>query len=143
MIETITSFHNEHQAVLGIIAGLSALMLVASILGLPYLVSLIPTDYYQSTEPYRSRHEFKHPVLRLSIIVSKNILGWFMVVMGIIMLVLPGQGLITLAFGLMLIDFPGKRIVECWLIGNPRILRAINWLRAKRGREPLLPPEHE
>lgn len=143
MIETITALHEEHQTVLGIIAISSVVMLVASILSLPYLVSLIPVDYFQHSGPYRLHHHFKHPLLRVLIIIVKNCLGWLLLLAGFIMLFLPGQGLITLALGMMLIDFPGKRTVECKLIGHPKVLRAINWLRVRHGKESLLPPEKQ
>ena len=141
MIETITNFHETHQAALGIFAAASVIMFIASVLSLPYLVSLIPTDYFQYAEAYRRYHDFKHPLLRLLILLAKNIAGWTLIVLGIILLLLPGQGLITMALGLLLIDFPGKRTVECKLVSNDKILSAINWLRAKRGKEPLLAPQ--
>jgi UPF0716 family protein affecting phage T7 exclusion len=71
----------------------------------------------------------------------KNITGLVLIIAGIIMLVLPGQGLITLTMGLLFINFPGKRKLECKLISNQKVLRSINWLRAKRNKEPLLVPE--
>lgn len=126
---------------LGVVGIISAIMFLASILSLPFLVSLIPTDYFQSHEPYRKRHKYKHPVIRLLVLALKNITGLALVLAGIIMLVLPGQGLITLAMGLLFINFPGKRKLECKLICNKKILRSINWLREKRNREPLLTPE--
>ena len=140
-MDTITTLYEQHQVLLGVVGILSASMFVASILSLPFLVSLIPTDYFQSHEPYRMRHTYKHPVIRLLILGLKNIAGWTLIVAGIIMLVLPGQGLITIAMGLLFINFPGKRKLECNLISNQKILRSINWLRAKRNKEPLLTPE--
>jgi hypothetical protein len=37
-------------------------------------------------------------------------------------------------------DLPGKRALERWLISLPKVLSAMNRLRARRGRPPLLPP---
>ena len=141
MIESITIFFEEHHLVLGMFAGFSVIMFFASILSLPFLVSFIPTDYFQYAEPYRVRHTFKHPVIRLSIIIAKNILGWLLIITGAILLILPGQGLITLIAGLILINFPGKRKVERKLVSIPRVLHVINWLRSKRNKAPLLAPE--
>ena len=140
-MDTITTLYEQHQLLLGVLGILSAIMFVASILSLPFLVSLIPTDYFQSHESYRKRHRYKHPVIRLLILGLKNITGLVLIIAGIIMLVLPGQGLITLTMGLLFINFPGKRKLECKLISNQKILRSINWLRAKRNKEPLLTPE--
>ena len=141
MIETITAFFEEYHLELGMLAGFSVIMFFASILSLPFLVSFIPTDYFQYAEPYRVHHTFKHPVIRLCIIIAKNILGWLLIITGAILLILPGQGLITIIAGLLLINFPGKRKVERKLVSNHRVLHVINWLRAKRNKEPLLAPE--
>ena len=141
MIETITTFLEEYHFDLGMIAFFSVIIFVASILSLPFLVSLIPSDYFQYDEPYRVHHTFKHPVIRLFIIIAKNLLGWFLIITGAIMLALPGQGLITIIAGMLLINFPGKRKVERKLVSNHKVLHAINWLRSKRNKEPLLAPE--
>ena len=141
MIETITTFFEEYHQVLGMLAGFSVILFFASILSIPFLVSFIPTDYFQYAEPYRVHHTFKHPVIRLSIIITKNILGWLLIITGAILLVLPGQGLITIIVGLLLINFPGKRNVERKLVSNKKVLHVINWLRKKRNKEPLLAPE--
>jgi hypothetical protein len=141
MIEAITAFYEEHQLILGIIAGGSVLMFIGSILSLPFLVALIPVDYFQYADPYRAHHTFKHPVIRLTIIIVKNLLGWLLIIVGIIMLVLPGQGMITTIAGLLLINFPHKRKLERRLVSNQTLLNSINWLRARRSKAPLLAPE--
>ena len=41
------------------------------------------------------------------------------------MLVLPGQGILTIIIGLWLIDFPYKYKIEIWIIKHPMILRYI------------------
>jgi len=141
MIEAITAFFEGYNLTAGMLVGFSAIMFFASILSLPFLVSFIPSDYFQYAEPYRVHHTFKHPLIRFSIIIAKNILGWLLIITGAIMLALPGQGLITLITGIILINFPGKRKVERKLVSNQRVLHAINWLRSKRDKEPLLTPE--
>jgi len=142
MIETLTTFYEDNQFVLGLMAGISVIMLVGSLLSLPFLLSFIPADYFRDPEPYRLHHSYRHPVIRLMILSIKNLLGWILILAGIIMLVLPGQGIITLVMGILLIDFPRKRNFERKLVSRHSVLRTINWLRAKRGREPLLAPEH-
>ena len=141
MIESFTSFYQEHQAILGMMAGFSAFMFIASLLSLPWLLSLIPADYFQSPEPYKAHHEFRHPVIRLFIISLKNIIGWILLLAGVAMLILPGQGLLTILMGMLLINFPRKRDFERALVKRPEIMKSINWFRAKSGKEPLLAPE--
>ncbi len=51
------------------------------------------------------------------------------------MLVTPGQGLLTLLIGLLLLNFPGKYRLERWLVRRPGVLRTLNWVRRRRGQE--------
>ena len=87
MIEAVTTLYEDNQMILGLVALLSLIMFVGSLLSLPYLVSLIPADYFQYAEPYRVHHKFRHPVIRLIIIGLKNIIGWLLIIAGIAMLV--------------------------------------------------------
>jgi hypothetical protein len=140
MIESFTIFYEEHQVFLGLMAGISLAMFVGSLLSLPWLLSLIPVDYFKDPEPYKDHHEFGHPIMRLMIVGLKNLLGGILILAGVAMLVLPGQGILTIVMGMLLINFPGKRAFERRLVSNPKVLRSINWFRKKRGREPLLAP---
>ena len=80
------------------------------------------------------RVQHQGPIVRL----LKNATGGLFLIAGIAMLVLPGQGLLTILIGLMLIDFPGKRRFELALIRRRHVLNAVNWMRQKSGRDPLL-----
>jgi hypothetical protein len=73
----------------------------------------------------------------MAFVISKNAIGIVFVVLGVVMLVLPGQGLLTIVVGLMLLDFPGKYEVELWVVRRPSILRAINWIRSRAHKPPL------
>ena len=53
------------------------------------------------------------------------------------MLVLPGQGLLTILIGLAVMQFPGKFELERWLVTRKGVLEGINWLRQRSGRLPL------
>jgi hypothetical protein len=68
----------------------------------------------------------------------KNLLGIIFLCAGFLMLFLPGQGLLTLLVGLMIMNYPGKYALERWLIQRPFVLPAVNWLRAKYDHPPLL-----
>jgi hypothetical protein len=69
--------------------------------------------------------------------VLRNALGVLLVLLGLAMLVLPGQGLLTLAVGLMLVDFPGKHQLVVKLLSRPKVLGVVNKLRARHQAEPL------
>jgi hypothetical protein len=54
--------------------------------------------------------------------------------------VLPGQGLLTIVVGLLLIDFPGKYSLERRLAGQSHVFRMLNWIRRKHQCAPLVHP---
>jgi len=58
---------------------------------------------------------------------------------GLGLLVLPGQGLLMIVVGLALVQFPGKRRVELWLVHRRRVWRALNWVRRKMGKPEFEP----
>ncbi len=115
----------------------SAVMLVASIAALPWLVGRIPQDYFDHTREPTAAPLKGHPVIRLLIHLARNVVGLFLIIAGILMLFLPGQGLLTLLLGIMMTHFPGKYHVEQWFIRQPGILTAINWFREKGNALPL------
>jgi hypothetical protein len=100
----------------------------------------LPRDYFAAKRrrPLGSWDEY--PALRYALLVGKNLLGAVLLVAGLVMLVVPGQGLLTIAVGLVLTDFPGKFRVERRIVGQPSVWRSINWLRRRAGREPLARP---
>jgi hypothetical protein len=71
--------------------------------------------------------------------IAKNVAGVILILLGLVMALpgIPGQGFLTMIVGLTMLDFPGKLGLERRLIGRPRILRAINKLRARFDRAPL------
>jgi UPF0716 family protein affecting phage T7 exclusion len=82
----------------------------------------------------------RHAALRLTARVGKNVLGVILVVVGIVLVLpgVPGQGMLTILIGLMLLDVPGKRRLERRIVGRRRILKAINRLRKRFGGPPLV-----
>lgn len=140
MIEDGLAWAKAHEHLLLWLGGLSLLLCILSILALPFLAALIPQDYFADTERHRPTLRRQHPMLYLSIKIGKNLVGWLLVAAGILMLVLPGQGLLTILMGLVLSDFPGKFALERRIAGNDRIMAGINWLRGRAGRPPLQAP---
>lgn len=123
------------------IAIASVAMLAISLASIPFIVAQIPVDYFTHHGRHRMSQSNHHPAVRLFLAAVKNILGAVMLVAGIIMVIGPGQGLLTILFALMIMNYPGKYRLECWIIRKPPIFNAVNTMRKKRGKEPLLPPE--
>ena len=114
---------------------ISVLIFVFSLVSIRWLVALIPSDYFIN----KGNSEFKrrYPLIWIFSIVIKNIIGYALIFGGILMLVLPGQGLFTIFIGLILSNYPGKYKLERKLISIPSILKMVNWLRRKSNKPPL------
>lgn len=76
-------------------------------------------------------------ITRWGAVIAKNLAGLAMILIGIVQLVGPGQGILSILTGLILLDIPGKRPLEARIIERPTILAAVNKLRAKYNRPPL------
>jgi len=141
MLETVLQYIQSHENILLWSLIISGFTFVGTLIIVPALVIRIPADYFTHERRTQTSWAEHHPVVRLLILVSKNLLGYVIIVMGIAMLVLPGQGLLTIIIGLMLINFPGKYRLERWLISLKPVYKSINWLRLRAGHEPLLVKE--
>ncbi len=133
LIKTIWSNETWIWA-LGII---SVLSFVASLVFIPYLIVRMPADYFSAEKRHKTPWADQHIIIRTVLITLKNCLGIVLVILGLAMLVLPGQGLLTLFIGLICLNFPGKYRLEKWLIQQKNIRRSIDWLRQRAGSEPL------
>lgn len=131
-----TDFLGGNETLVYSLLAASFITFVLTLLAVPWIVVRIPHDYFS-----RGARAIMPPIgnrlLHLSFILLKNLLGIVFLVMGLGMLVLPGQGLLTILIGVMLLDFPGKYSFECWLVSRGPILRSVNWLRTRFGRRPL------
>lgn len=116
---------------------LSVFVFIASIAAVSAIAVRLPADYFRGEHPVRKSFPRLHPHLRRVLWLAKQVLGVVLIIMGLIMLVTPGQGLLTILIGVTLLDFEGKYELERRLLSRPSVLRAINWLRARAGRAPL------
>ncbi len=79
------------------------------------------------------------PAFRAAGMIGKNILGVLLVIVGIVLSIpgVPGQGLLTILLGIMLVDFPGKRRLEQKLLAREEVRNTIDRLRARFHKPPL------
>ena len=131
------SWLKDNPAIVSALVASSVAMFVIGLIATPIIVSMIPADYFTYRDRPDIRFSKQHPAVRMVLIIGKNVLGTILLLAGLAMLVLPGQGIMTIVVGLVLLDFPGKYRLQSWLIHKRFVHRPINWLRAKRGREPL------
>ncbi|HEX5135996.1 MAG TPA: PGPGW domain-containing protein [Planctomycetota bacterium] len=127
----------EHEELILWLFGLSVATVVAAISLLPVLLARMPEDYFVREGPPPESWRGRHPAVRLALRVAKNALGVALVLIGIPLVPLPGQGIVTILLGLALVDFPGKRRLELRIVRIPGVLRAVNWMRRRAHRPPL------
>jgi Putative transmembrane protein (PGPGW) len=115
---------------------LSVVMFLSTLLAVPFIVSRIPTDYF--IRAHRPPRYTPISPFHLLWTIFKNVVGIILFAAGIAMLVLPGQGVLTMLLGVMLMNFPGKYELERQIIQQPTILKALNWMRRRTHRPDLL-----
>ncbi|MEP7039633.1 MAG: PGPGW domain-containing protein [Acidobacteriota bacterium] len=97
----------------------------------------IPADYF-SPSYVKKVNPDQHFSLRWSATILKNIVGIILIIAGIIMIFTPGPGVPTILLGLIMMDIPGKRPLEAKLIQRHMVLSAVNELRSKYNKPPLI-----
>jgi hypothetical protein len=123
--------HKEWFAWLAVI---SVITLAASALVIPWLVAKLPADYF-SRDDHPTAFANTHPLLRAVLLLAKNLFGLVLIVLGILMLVLPGQGVLTIVAGIALVDFPGRHRVVQAIVARDPVMNALNWVR-RRAKQP-------
>ena len=114
---------------------ISLFVFLFSLFSLKWLVSLIPEDYFINKKD--SKIKTNNILIWYIVLIFKNLIGYSLILGGIIMLVLPGQGLFTIIIGLMMSNYPGKYFIEKKFIAIPTVLKSINWLRRKSNKPPI------
>ncbi len=129
-------------ALLGWLAGFSLGTFFLSLLFIPYFVGKLAPDCFVQLS--RKAEEPRPPftVGSLCLLVGRNVIGLALLLAGMAMLVLPGQGILTMLLGVVLLSFPGKLTLLTWLIFLPGVRRSLDWLRQKRGKQPFFWPEN-
>lgn len=121
-----------------LITCVSVALMGASLVAGPWILTRLPPDYFQQEKPHlliRLRTATPGKALGL---IAKNVAGAAILIAGVVMLALPGQGLLTILLAFVLIDFPRKFELERWLMSRGKILASINWLRRRSGRTEIV-----
>jgi hypothetical protein len=129
-----------HERLMWWLVVFSAATFVTSVVAVPWLLVRIPPRYFMTTHhphPWGDRH----PLIRLAFLFAKNLLGVLLLAIGLALLLLPGQGILTILAATVFLDFPGKHRVLLWTISRPAVLKSVNWIRERAGREPLVVPD--
>ncbi|MDA1369699.1 MAG: hypothetical protein O2971_02925 [Proteobacteria bacterium] len=138
MMDLLSNFFQSHETLLIAMGIISIVTFVVTLVLIPWLVIGLPRDYFAESYRVPVIDRRRHPVIKLIILIGKNLLGVLVLLLGMLMLVIPGQGLLTMLISIILLDFPGKYALQRWLIQRKPVLNSMNWLRARRGRPALV-----
>ncbi|MFT3927910.1 MAG: PGPGW domain-containing protein [Myxococcales bacterium] len=134
--EALRHLWEDHADLLAWFSLLSLLMLVGSVLLVPWLVLRAPHDVFVRDAP----NDGMGSVPGFLLWVLRNTLGVILLLAGILMLVLPGQGLLTMVAALCLLDIPRKRQLLRGIVVRPHIWKALGWIRSRAGKPPFDSP---
>lgn len=102
-------------------------MFVGTLIAIPVILVRVPDDWFVRPPSARS----------LTLRIASAVIGLALIVLGIAMLVLPGQGVLTILVGLGVLDLPFKHRLLARILARPRVHQAIDKLRRKHGRGSL------
>ena len=120
------------------VSGLAVVSLILSLAGIIFLLVQLPPTYFLDSH-CRNLWIDQHPVIRWSGVILKNVVGVLLILLGGVLSIpgIPGQGLLTILIGIVLLDFPKKRHLERAILRRPRVHTLINRLRKRFGKLPL------
>jgi hypothetical protein len=131
---TLVGFLLSPMTVIGLTL-FSIITCAASLIGTSWAVRRLPVDYLLG-DLERPHRPGSSGLVRL----LRNALGLILLLLGALLLVLPGQGLLTILAAISLMDFRGKRRLERRLMSRPRVFALLNRFRLRAGEPRLLSP---
>lgn len=133
MVSEILKWLENHEKLALVISGASVLVFFAFLIAVPVILVKLPADYFQRPSVGWTGSE-RWSVSRIIYLIIKNMVGVVLLLAGILMLFLPGQGLISMVMGFSLLDLPFKRRIVRRIVCKPRVMRPLNRLRARFNR---------
>jgi hypothetical protein len=103
-----------------------------------WILVKLPADHFSKSRKTKF-WAGPRPWIHAAKVIGKNIAGVLLVALGIVLSLpgVPGQGLLTVLLGLMLLDFPGRHRLDQKLLSKPSIVNSINKLRGRFGKKAL------
>jgi len=103
---------------------------------IPWVIYKLDKDFFIHLHEHKKKED-EHPVIFILLRVLRYSAGIILLSAGILMLFLPGQGILTILFGISLLDFPAKRTVTIRLLSCQSVQSSLNWIRKKGNRTPF------
>lgn len=139
----MVAFFSSSQAVslLGWLTVLSLITFLLSIILIPIVVNMLSSDCFRKLTLKPADRPVRSQAMKVFFLIIRNTLGVLLFLAGLLMLFLPGQGLLTLLLSFMLLSIPGKQRLIVYLVKQKNIQKSLDWLRRKGGRPPFVWPQ--
>lgn len=126
---------DQFADVLQLLAGVSAVTFGVSLVCIPLLVARLPRNFFQLPAAGRTIQRHQLTVGSIFLLCLRNMIGLALLLAGIAMLFLPGQGLVTIIIGLTIMSFPYKQQLVYSLTRPQSVQRSLDWIRKKSRKE--------
>lgn len=119
---------------------LSILSFVVSLVCVPWLINRLDICFFtlQSHEQRIRKRREQHLLLMVVIMIIRHCVGFILLAIGIALLFMPGQGILTILIALALMDFPGKYRFITTIVKQKQVRLILDWIRRKGGRQPFI-----
>ena len=108
-----------------------------SLLIIPLVIQRLDKNFFIHLHEHKKK-ENEHPLIFILLRGLRYFFGSVLIIAGLLMLFLPGQGILTIILGISLLDFPGKRMLTDKLLGFHSVQNGLNWIRTKGSKSPFI-----
>lgn len=142
MVERLNVYLNQLsldqvKPLLELLTLISIVTFAISIICIPLLVARLPRDYFKRAPQRSATTQRRVTSGYLLLLIVRNIAGLALLLAGIAMLFLPGQGIITMIIGLVIMQVPFKRKLIYRMTRPLSVRHGLDWLRTRMKREPF------
>jgi uncharacterized membrane protein len=107
------------------------LLFFLSLFILRCVIVRLPDDYFLNDSSALNKRS--ENLISLALRVAKNLFGFLLIICGIILLFIPGQGLATIVLGAWIMDLPWIIKIKRKFVYSRLVKRTLNWVRSKNG----------
>lgn len=137
ILPDIWEWIQQYEPLLWWVGSLSLFLFIFTLVAIPWVIVRIPEDFFSQDKPVMRSWKARHPTAEVFLTAIKNVAGIIFIIAGIIMLMIPGQGILTILIGLMLLNFPGKHHLIRRIVSQRIVIRTVNVLRRRAGKKPI------
>ncbi len=130
-------FFDTYGSIITWLGIVSTITFFLSLLIIPWIVCKLDDDFFLHLHEHK-KMEDQHPVIFILLRILRYSFGAILLVAGLLMLFLPGQGLLTIILGISLLDFPGKQKAIDGLLHLHPLQNGLNWIREKGAESPFV-----